>query len=157
MFQFDEFQLNAGARVLLRAGQALSLTPRVFDTLFYLVKHHGRVIAKDELMREIWRDAVVEENNLNQNISTLRRLLGETRGDNRFMVTVPGHGYRFAADVRVLSGGPVQPGSLPEKTIAVLPFANMSADPENDYFCEEGWPKMEAATIKALSLDVPRL
>lgn len=135
IYQFDEFQLNAGGRVLLREGQALPLTPRVFDTLFYLVKHHGRVIGKDELMREIWPDAVVEENNLNQNISTLRRLLGETRGDNRFIVTVPGHGYRFAADVR-LSTNPVHADSLPEKTIAVLPFANMSADPDNDYFCD---------------------
>ena len=57
IYQFDEFQLNAGSRLLLRDGQALSLTPRVFDTLVYLVKHHGRVIEKDELMREIWRVA----------------------------------------------------------------------------------------------------
>src|SRR4051812_27517940 len=118
IYQFDEFQLNAGARALLREGQVLPLTPRVFDTLFYLVKHHGRVIEKDELMREIWPDAVVEENNLNQSFSILRRLLGETRGDIRFIVTVPGHGFRSAPGVRFLSTPPVHSDSLPEKTIA---------------------------------------
>jgi TolB-like protein/Tfp pilus assembly protein PilF len=153
IYHFDEFQLNAAARMLLRDGQALPLTPRVFDTLCYLVKHHGRVIGKDELMREIWPDAVVEENNLNQNISTLRRLLGETRGDNRFIVTVPGHGYRFAADVR-LSTKPAHADSLPEKTIAVLPFANISADPENEYFCDGLAEELSNALAKVNGLRV---
>src|SRR5260370_18384896 len=104
MYEFDDFQLDATARELRRGGQLVPLTPRIFDTLLYFVRHHGKVLEKDELMREIWPDAVVEENNLNQNVSTLRRLFGESRGDNRFIVTVPGHGYRLAAEVRMCTG-----------------------------------------------------
>src|SRR6266545_362629 len=97
IYEFDDFRLDTAERVLLRCGEAVPLTPRVFDTLLYLLRHPGKVLGKDELMREIWPDAVVEENNLNQNVSTLRRMFGERRGENRYIVTVPGHGYRFAA------------------------------------------------------------
>src|SRR3982751_1443153 len=100
IYKFGDYSLDAAARVLRRLDEPVPLTPRVFTTLLYLVRHHGRVLGKDELMREIWPDAVVEENNLNQNVSTLRRVFGESRGENRYIVTVPGHGYRFAADVR---------------------------------------------------------
>src|SRR4051794_29925706 len=99
IYEFDQFCLDATARVLLRDGVPLPLTPRVFDTLLYLVRHRGRMLEKHELMRMIWPDAVVEENNLNQNVSTLRRVLGESRGENRYIVTVPGRGYRFSAEV----------------------------------------------------------
>src|SRR4030095_4951774 len=75
-------------------------TPKVFDTLLYLVEHQGVVLDKDELMLAIWPDTVVEENNLNQSISVLRRVLGESRGENRYVATVPGRGYRFVADVK---------------------------------------------------------
>ena len=133
IYEFDDFRLDATKRVLRRRGEAVPLTPKVLDTLIYLVRHHGKVLEKDELMSEIWPDGVVEENNLNQNVSTLRRLFGETRGENRYIVTVPGRGYRFAAQVtqRVSSDWADAP-----QTIAVLPFVNMSADPENAYFCE---------------------
>jgi DNA-binding winged helix-turn-helix (wHTH) protein/TolB-like protein/Flp pilus assembly protein TadD len=103
IYEFDDFRLDAARRVLLRRGEPLPLTPRVFDTLLYFVRHHGRVLEKDELMGAIWPDAFVEENNLNQNVSMLRRALGESRGENRYIVTVPGRGYRFAADVRTLA------------------------------------------------------
>ncbi len=136
IYEFDDFRLNAKERVLIRRGQPVSLTPRVFDTLLYLVRQHGRVLGKDELMAQIWPDAVVEENNLNQNVSTLRRMFGESRGDNRYIVTVPGRGYRFAATVVERVGDTTVPQSSPLQTVAVLPFGNISADPENAYFCE---------------------
>jgi TolB-like protein/Tfp pilus assembly protein PilF len=88
-------------------------------------------------MKAIWPDSFVEENNLTQNVSTLRHALGENRGENRYIVTVPGRGYRFAADVKLsaeLGEPPTSAG--PGKTIAVLAFENMSADRENDYFCD---------------------
>jgi TolB-like protein/Flp pilus assembly protein TadD len=136
IYEFDDFRLDAGERILLRHGERVALTPRVLDTLLYLVRHHGRVLEKNELMSEIWPDAVVEENNLNQNISTLRRIFGESRGENRYIVTVPGRGYRFAAQVTE-NLGPPEGLHLPAlQTIAVLPFANISTDPENAYFCE---------------------
>jgi TolB-like protein/Tfp pilus assembly protein PilF len=133
IYDFDNFRLDANERVLLRQGELVPLTPRVFDTLLCLVRHHGKVLRKDELMAEIWPDAVVEENNLNQNVSTLRRVFRESRGENRYIVTVPGRGYRFAAPV-VESVGDTKVQSL--QTVAVLPFVNISADPENAYFCE---------------------
>ena len=136
IYEFDDFRLDAGERILLRRGERVALTPRVLDTLLYLVRHHGRVLEKNELMSEIWPDAVVEENNLNQNISTLRRIFGESRGENRYIVTVPGRGYRFAAQVTENARSVGEPHVPALQTIAVLPFANISTDPENAYFCE---------------------
>jgi DNA-binding winged helix-turn-helix (wHTH) protein/TolB-like protein/Tfp pilus assembly protein PilF len=99
-YRFGGFELDATRRTLSTIdGQAIALTSRVFDTLLYLVRNHHRVIGKDELMREIWPDTFVEENNLNKNISILRRLLGETRDEHRFIVTIAGRGYEFVADV----------------------------------------------------------
>lgn len=99
-YEFGEFRLDAAKRLLLRgADEIIPLTPKVFDTLVYFVENRGKVIEKDELMREIWADTIVEENNLNKNISVLRRVLGEKPGEHRFIVTVPGHGYKFVADV----------------------------------------------------------
>ncbi|HVE59588.1 MAG TPA: tetratricopeptide repeat protein [Pyrinomonadaceae bacterium] len=74
--------------------------PKAYETLLYLVQNSGKVIEKDELMAAIWSDTVVEENNLTQNISALRRVFGEKPGERRFIVTVPGHGYKFVPEVR---------------------------------------------------------
>lgn len=98
-YVFDEFLLDIARRALFRNGEALPLTPKVFATLECLVEKRGNVVSKDELMAAVWPDTVVEENNLNQNISTLRRLLGESRGQNRYIATVPGKGYQFVAQV----------------------------------------------------------
>ena len=100
-YEFGDFRLDTGKRLLTRAsGVAVPLMPKAFDTLLYLLRNGGRLIDKDELLREIWPDTIVEENNLTQNISILRRALGEKHRDNRFIATVPGHGYKFVADVR---------------------------------------------------------
>jgi len=100
-FEFGNFNVDAAKRLLLKGdGETVPLMPKAFDTLLYLVEHNGRVIEKDELMSAIWADTTVEENNLTQNISILRRVLGEKHGENRFIVTVPGHGYKFVAEVR---------------------------------------------------------
>jgi DNA-binding winged helix-turn-helix (wHTH) protein/TolB-like protein/tetratricopeptide (TPR) repeat protein len=79
--------------------EPIALTPKIFDTLLYLVSHSGQVIEKDELMSSIWPDTIVEENNLNKNISVLRHVLGENPGEHRYIVTVPGKGYKFVASV----------------------------------------------------------
>jgi len=93
IYEFDEFRVDVSKRLLTKGlGEETPLTPKVFDTLIYLIRHRGKVIAKDELMREIWTDSIVEENNLNQNISILRRVFGEKPGEQRFIVTVAGHG-----------------------------------------------------------------
>jgi DNA-binding winged helix-turn-helix (wHTH) protein/TolB-like protein/Tfp pilus assembly protein PilF len=101
IYKFGDFRVDAVKRLLLgRKGEAIPLTPKVFDTLLYLIEHQGAVLDKDELMRALWPHTVVEENNLNQSISALRRVLGESRGENRYIATVPGRGYRFVADVK---------------------------------------------------------
>jgi len=101
VYEFGGFALEAERRLLLRreSGESIALTAKVLDTLLYLVEHRGETLDKDTLLRAIWPELVVEENNLTQNISTLRQVLGETRGENRFIVTVPRKGYRFVADV----------------------------------------------------------
>jgi DNA-binding winged helix-turn-helix (wHTH) protein/TolB-like protein/tetratricopeptide (TPR) repeat protein len=104
IYEFGKFRLDASKRLLLRDnGESVPLTPKVFDTLLYLLRHAGRIIEKDELMQAIWTDTIVEENNLSQNISILRRVLGEKRGENSFIVTIPGQGFKFVASVQISS------------------------------------------------------
>lgn len=134
IYQFGSFRLEAVKRLLLRNGVPVPLTPKVFDTLLHLVRHQGKVVAKNELMHAIWPDTVVEENNLNQNISTLRRVLGETRGDNVYIATIPGKGYQFIPAVEIIADS--APEASQPVTLAVLPFENLSAQPERDYIAD---------------------
>ena len=100
VYVFDRFRLELTKRLLRTdVGETIPLVPKAFDTLAYLVSNHGRVIGKDELMSAIWPDTVVEENNLNKNVSILRRVLNDDRRNHRFIVTVPGQGFKFVAKV----------------------------------------------------------
>jgi TolB-like protein/DNA-binding winged helix-turn-helix (wHTH) protein/Flp pilus assembly protein TadD len=219
VYRFGNFRIDVAKRRLLRAdGEHVPLTPRVFETLLYLVEHSGGVVEREQLMDAVWPDAVVEENNITQNISTVRRVLGEAPGSHQFIVTVPGRGYRFVADVttaedKVESVRPVvapnvdakttatlepQPSPWPrggwrlalliaaaaallvavfvwrtrqqttpasivathpqvaiaEKGVAVLPFANLSADPENAYFADGIKDEILARLSKVAALKV---
>jgi len=99
-YRFNEFTVDPVRRLLFGAdGQPIALKPRVFDTLLFLIEHRGELLEKQTLLDAIWPHVVVEENNLNQAISTLRRVFGETRDDHRFIVTEPARGYRFVAHV----------------------------------------------------------
>ena len=100
MYEFGPYSLDPAERVILRGGERLSLTPKVFDTLVCLVRNGGRLLTKDELLKEIWPDTFVVEVNLAVNISTLRKAFGEGPQDARYIATVPGRGYRFVADVQ---------------------------------------------------------
>src|SRR5947207_919697 len=227
VYEFGEFHLDAAKRLLWRDGVPVPLTPRVFETLLYMVEHHDTVLDKERLMEAVWPDSIVEENNLTQNISTLRRVFGETPGSHHYIVTVPGRGYRFVANVKlreahadpeprriqepaiepaetetervtsvsqpehaatsrsfrplllataaVLSlsvaallfwrgrtqnppGVPTNIPSarivIPEKSIAVLPFANLSADKENEFFTEGVQDDILTALAKIADLKV---
>jgi serine/threonine-protein kinase len=98
-YQFGAFELDPVRRVLLKDGRPVALKPKVFETLLVLVRNSGRVMDKDELMQQVWPDTVVEEVNLAHNISVLRKALGQTSDENRFIITVPGRGYGFVAEV----------------------------------------------------------
>ncbi len=99
-FEFDNFLLDAQQRLLFRDGQPLELTPKVFDVLLELIESGGRVVEKKELMESVWPDSFVEESNLTQHISTLRKKLGQDATQQRYILTVPGRGYRFVVPVK---------------------------------------------------------
>lgn len=98
-YQFGPFRIDAEKRLLLREGEVVPLKPKAFDTLLVLVQHHSQVLEKDNLMEMLWPDSDVEESNLPQHISALRKALGESPNERLYIVTVPGRGYRFAAEV----------------------------------------------------------
>ena len=145
VYEFGDFRLLAAQRRLTaRAdGRSIELTPKALDTLHFLVQHPGELLDKSTVMAAVWPNVVVEENNLNQVVSALRRALGDGSGGRRFIVTVPGRGYQFVAPVRevrdeAVSARPAVPAAQApisdQKSIAVLPFASLSSDPEKDYF-----------------------
>jgi Tol biopolymer transport system component/DNA-binding winged helix-turn-helix (wHTH) protein len=109
VYEFGEFTLDVGRRVLLRAGQPVVLAPKVFDTLLALVESGGRTVTRDELLERVWGHAIVEEGGLSRNISILRKTLGEKRDEHHYIVTLPGRGYQFAADVRESGHGDIAP------------------------------------------------
>jgi pimeloyl-ACP methyl ester carboxylesterase/DNA-binding winged helix-turn-helix (wHTH) protein/class 3 adenylate cyclase len=96
-YVFGVFKIDISERVLIGEKGAVPLTPKAFDTLLFLVENNGRVLRREEIMTEVWPDSFVEENNLAQNISTLRKILGPAGG--KLIETVPKRGYRFVADV----------------------------------------------------------
>ena len=140
IYEFSDFRVDAAKRLLLKGdGESLPLTPKVFDTLLYLVRHAGKIIEKDELMREIWVDTIVEENNLSQNISILRRILGEKRGEHRFIATIPGKGFKFVASVQVSSfefqvpvsvESAIEPPELPNESESEIEHLKLQDEPE---------------------------
>lgn len=119
-YEFGPFVLDTIQHALLREGNPVPLTPKTYDTLLVLVQNSGRMLSKEELMKALWPDSFVEESNLTQQVSMIRRALGESRADPRYVVTVPSRGYRFVAGVRnrtgegpgsALSGSPVASSS----------------------------------------------
>src|SRR6187397_391714 len=124
VYEFGDFRLDAGKRLLWRGEAPVPLTPRVFETLLYLVEHRDTVLDKERIMEAVWPDSIVEENNLTQNISTLRRVFGETPGSHRYIVTIPGRGYRFVANVRL-------PNEANEPAERAAPIAVNAATLEN--------------------------
>ncbi len=102
---FGPFHLDTQRRALLRDGVRLKLAERLIDTLFYLVANNGRIVEREELGRAVWGTRTVEDNNIAQAISTLRKVLQADGGTETFIVTVPGRGYRFAAPVTFTSNG----------------------------------------------------
>jgi DNA-binding winged helix-turn-helix (wHTH) protein/TolB-like protein/Tfp pilus assembly protein PilF len=131
VYEFGEFRLDAAKRKLIRGdGEVVPVTSRVFETLLYLVRNTGSIIDKDELMSAVWSDTVVEENNLNKNISKLRRILGDKLGENQFIATIAGRGYQFVAEVREIDDrSKAQPEILSEiQLIPIMPGDHSNPD-----------------------------
>jgi TolB-like protein/DNA-binding winged helix-turn-helix (wHTH) protein len=107
-YEFGPFRVDTLKRLLLRDGQTVPLTAKAFDTLLTFVQHSGQDLDKDELIRAVWPDTIVEENNLTQNVSALRKALGESKSEHRYIVTIPGRGYRFVAAVKEVGDAPAE-------------------------------------------------
>src|SRR5215467_8490243 len=107
LYEFGAFRLDPAERVLARNGDRISLPPKAFETLLLLVQNSGHVLSKDQLLQTLWPDSFVEENNLTQQISQLRRALGENGDGASYIETVPKLGYRFVCNVREIGAGQV--------------------------------------------------
>lgn len=142
VYQFGPFQLDVPERRLLRDGAQVPLRLKAFETLRVLVENAGRLVTKETLLKQVWSDAVVEENNINANVSILRKALGEDANGQSYIETVPRVGYRFVAKVRQValpqsaqtSNGDAAPEPEPAKSVAVLYFENLSGDNGDEYF-----------------------
>jgi len=155
VYEFGAFVLDEKERLLTRNGTAIPLTPKVFDILLLLVQNSGSLVSKDALLKKIWPDAFVDESNLNVNVATLRKALGERRTEPQYIETLPKLGYRFVAKVvrRGANGNPShgaatrpafkRPEASPDESdiktfnsLAVLPFNNGSEDPNAEYLSD---------------------
>ena len=130
-YEFDSFQVDARRRLLFHEGRPVRVTPKAFEILLGLVRSGGKVISKQELMTTIWPNCFVEEGNVAQNIFLLRRVLGERKNEHKYIITIPGVGYRFAPYVRESAVSPTirkAAGGDDQKVtcIAVLPFKSIS-------------------------------
>jgi DNA-binding winged helix-turn-helix (wHTH) protein/TolB-like protein/Tfp pilus assembly protein PilF len=100
IYEFDAFRIDTRERQLLRDGEVVPLTPKVFDTLLVLVENSGHILSKNEVIKTVWSDTIVEEASLTKNISVLRKALRETPDSHQYIETIPWRGYRFVASVR---------------------------------------------------------
>jgi len=168
VYEFKGFRLDGPQRRLLHHGQPVQLKSKIFDLLLFLVEMRGQLIEKDELMKEIWPDTIVEENNITVSMSILRKILGEERLGREFIETVPRRGYRFVAEVKEIPVGPLKTGTdagvtkaashesseaeTPIDSLAVLPVRSDSQDQNVEYLSDG----ITEAIINTLS-QIPKL
>jgi TolB-like protein/Tfp pilus assembly protein PilF len=153
-FLFENQSLDAERRELVSAGESVPIEPQVFDVLLYLLEHRGRVVGKDELFDKVWDGRIVSESTLTSRINAVRRAINDTGKDQRLLRTVARKGFRFVGDVTVEQPAvPLVPSpdhsahqddasprlalpALDRIAIAVLPFSNLSGEPEQEYFSD---------------------
>src|SRR5499426_1640752 len=132
IYEFGPYRPDAAERLLTRDGEVVPLQPKVFDLLLAMVERHGRLVEKDELMKAVWPDTIVEEANLANNISILRKTLSEN--GERLIETAPKRGYRFVAVVNVLMDRSVEPVVVehPQTQVAVATIQEIEPDDRPD-------------------------
>ena len=123
-FAFGPFRLLATRRELLAHGVPITIGQRAFEILLLLVRRHGELVTKDELMAEVWPGIVVEENNIQVHVSALRKVLSSAGGGERYLLTVAGRGYRFVAPVTLEQAVPnPSPRRQPRRLLRAAPSA----------------------------------
>src|SRR5262247_3468065 len=138
-YEFGPFLADVEQSMLMRDGEVVPLGLKAFELLLFLIRHRGRVVKKDELLRQVWPDTVVEENNLVRHISALRKALDEHRNESQYILTIPGRGYRFAAPVRELDNDRAELNRPPPE--------ESNGHATNDWRAEPGQPAGAADTI----------
>jgi len=133
-YHFDDVVVEPHLVRVLKRGQAMMLEPRAFDLLIYLIEHRDRVVEKQELFDQVWKGSFVTDNALTREVRNIRHAIGDAARTSRYVRTVQKHGYRFIADV--IEERKPAPSADSAPSIAVLPFSNLSAAPENEYFCD---------------------
>ena len=130
IYEFGPFQIGKAERLLRRGTNVVPLPPKAADLLLTLLEHSGEAVRKDELLHAVWPGTFVEEGSLAQNVSLLRKALGESP-ESPYIETVPKRGYRFIAAVRS-----IEHGHAARRSLAVLPLANLSGEHAQDFFAE---------------------
>jgi len=129
-YEFGPFRIDSGERLLRRGTEAISLTPKAVETLLILLEYKGQIVEKEVLIKRVWPDTIVEEGNLTQNISLLRKVL-EDGPKTPYIKTIARRGYRFIAPVTE-----IRKDETGSRSLAVLPLANLSDDPAQEFFAE---------------------
>jgi TolB-like protein len=142
-YLFEKCALDTDRRELRRGADLVAVAPQVFDLLVHLIRHRDRVVSKDDLLASIWHGRTISESALFNRINAARSAIGDTGKRQRLIKTVPRRGLRFVGTVREEEGSPAEagphkpsPGISDKPSIAVLPFLNLSGDPEQDYFID---------------------
>ena len=141
IYGFGPFQIDLDRYLLMRDGKLVPLSPKVFETLIFLIENRSSVVKKDDIMSRVWPDTYVEESNLAQNIFLLRKALGEEKNEHRYIITIPGVGYRFVAPVvesfttesRKIPAPEIATTVDSVRSIAVLPFKNLVKESGDEF------------------------
>jgi TolB-like protein len=167
-YLFEDYTLDTERRELHRGADAVSITPQVFDLLDYLIRNRERVVSKDDLISAVWNGRIVSDAALTTRLNAARNAIGDSGDEQRLIKTLPRKGFRFVGTVREAQNGlaaialnrrlPVddaEPLVLPDRpSIAVLPFQNMSGDPDQDYFADGMVDEITTALSRFKSLFV---